>query len=66
MNLRAVIVVEADRRSSAVRAPFIVEIVDEMDLNPLLVNSLAIVVLPLAADTLIVDVPDRAPPTVAQ
>ena len=66
MNLKAVMVVDADRRSSAVRAPLICEMVAEVERNPLLVNSLATVVLPLAAETLIVDVPERAPPTVAQ
>ncbi len=64
MNLNAVIVDEAERRSSAVRAPFIVEIVDEVDLNPLLVSSLAIVTLP--AEVEIVEVPERPPPAVTQ
>ena len=66
VNLNDVMVVDAERRSSAVRAPLMVEMVDEVDLNPLLVSSLAMVVLPLAEETLIVDVPERAPPTVAQ
>ena len=38
MNLKAVIVVDADRRSSAVRAPLIVEIVVEVDLKSLIVT----------------------------
>ncbi len=39
VNLRLVIVAEAERRSSAVNAPLMVEMVDEVDLNPLLVSS---------------------------
>ena len=64
MKRRAVIVAEAERRSSAVNAPLMVEMVDEVDLNPLLVNSLATVILP--PDVEMVDVPDNPPPAVTQ